>query len=100
MCWALATLHHHPSQLFLTRLVDAAEAALPGFTADNIATLLWGVAELDSDAPVTLFMDSVCSEMATRLTELHPRDLVSLLASCARCALRVPCVVRAHGTCT
>lgn len=84
IAWALVKLHHRPSRAFYTDLVDAAEAQLSNFTADNLATLLWALAELDTDAPVTLFLDSVCKATETRLTEFAPRDLISLLSTMAK----------------
>jgi hypothetical protein len=52
----MARIRHTPSPPLVTRLLDAAEPQLTSFTADNIATLVWGLAEVAPDAPVTLFM--------------------------------------------
>jgi hypothetical protein len=46
LAWSLAALHHQPSQKLLKSMCAVASPALSEFTADNLATLVWSLAEL------------------------------------------------------
>jgi hypothetical protein len=80
--WALARIRHTPSPSLVTRLLDAAEPQLSSFTADNIATLVWGLAEVAPDAPVTLFLVRGVQPMRPCFAAANPASRQLFQLSC------------------